>query len=203
MKLYYKPGACSLASHIALREIGADFSLERVDTERQTTESGADFGAINPNGYVPALRLDDDQVLTEGAAILQFIADRKPEAGLAPAAGTLQRARLQEQLNFIASELHSAFGPLFAKTASDEEKEASKARVRRKLDRVEAILADGRDYILGNGYSVADAYLFVVAGWAVPTGIGLGDWPHLAAHAERVASRSPVRDALSAEGLLN
>ncbi len=201
MKLYYKPGACSLASHIVLREVGADFDLDRVDTENRKTETGGDFGAINANGYVPALQLDDGQVLTEGAAILQFVADQSPDAGLAPAAGTLERARLQEHLNFVASELHKAFGPFFSNSASDTEKSAAGVKVAGKLDHFEAILGDGRSYLLGDKFSVADAYLFVVANWTGPTGMGLDRWPNLKAFCARVAARGAVQAAFRAEGL--
>lgn len=201
MKLYYKPGACSLASHIVLREVGADFTLDRVDTENQKTETGADFGAVNANGYVPALRLDDGEVLTEGAAILQFVADKNPDAGLAPTAGTLERARLQEHLNFVASELHKAFGPFFSSSATADEKAAATAKVGQKLDHFETILGDGRTYLLGDAFSVADAYLFVVANWTGPTGIGLDRWPNVEAYSARVAARGAVQEALRAEGL--
>ena len=201
MKLYYKPGACSLASHIALREVGETFDLERVDTEQQKTERGVDFSAINPKGYVPALAIDRGAVLTEGAAILQFIADRHPEAALAPQAGTLARARLQEQLNYVASELHKAFGPLFTEASSAEEKTAAKAKVASKIDLVERLLSDGRRYLLGEDFTVADAYLFVVVNWTGPTGIGLDSWPNVAAFQGRVAARKAVQEALKAEGL--
>lgn len=204
MNLYYKPGACSLAAHIALREAGVAFELEQVDTAAQKTASGADFTAINPKGYVPALRLDDGQVLTEGAAVLQFIADRAPESGLAPKPGTLERTRVQEHLNYVASELHKAFSPLFSDTPlADAARKSAEAVVARRLDYIDRLLSDGRSYLLGDTYSVADAYLFVVANWAKPTGIGLDRWPHVAAFTARVAERAPVRDALRAEGLLH
>ena len=203
MKLYYKPGACSLASHIVLREIGEDFELESVDTDTQKTDTGADFTQINPKGYVPVLRLDDGQVLTEGAAVLQYIADQHPEADLVPKPGTLERARLQEHLNFVSSELHKAFGPFFSSSASDEEKQAAKAKVERRMDHFESIFSDGRKYLLGNEFSVSDAYFFVVASWAEPTGIGLDKWPNVVAFSARVASREKVQQAMRAEGLLN
>lgn len=203
MKLYYKPGACSLASHIVLREIGEDFELESVDTNTQKTETGADFAQINPKGYVPVLRLDGGQVITEGAAVLQYLADQHPEAGLAPKPGTLERARLQEHLNFVSSELHKAFGPFFSPSASDEEKQAAKANVGSKMDHLESIFSDGRKYLLGDEFSVSDAYFFVVASWAEPTGIGLDKWPNVAAFSSRVAGREKVQDAMRAEGLLN
>lgn len=203
MKLYYKPGACSLALHIVLKEIGKDFEVEKVDTEKQVTETGADFSMINPKGYVPVLCIEGEQTLTEGAAVLQYLADQNPEAGLAPKPGTLERTRLQEHLNFISSELHKAFGPLFSSTASDEEKQSAKENVGTKMEHFESIFNDGRKYLLGNNFSVADAYLFVVSNWAIPTGIGLDKWPGLAAFATRVAGRKSVLAAMHAEGLLN
>lgn len=201
MKLYYSPGACSLSPHIILREIGAPFEIERVDLATRKTESGADYAAINPKGYVPALKLDDGEVLTEGAAIVQYVADQAPQTGLAPAGGTLPRARMQEHLNFIASELHKAFGPLFSANSSDDAKDAAKVNVAHRFDHVEKSLSDGRSYLLGEAFSVADAYLFVVSNWAKPTGIGLEKWPRLAALVERVASRPAAQAAMRAEGL--
>jgi glutathione S-transferase len=202
MKLYYAPGACSLSPHISLREAGAAFDLERVDTKTRTTQSGADYLAINPKGYVPALQLDGGEVLTEGAAVVQFIADRHPAAGLAPANGSLERARLQEHLNFIASELHKAFTPLFDPSAPEAAKQAAPAAVARRLDHIERLLADGRAYLMGERFSVADAYLFTVASWTGPTGIGLDRWPRLAAFVARVAVRPAVQAAMRAEGLV-
>ena len=201
MKLYYAPGACSLASHITLREAGASFDLEMVDLKQKQTAGAADFAAINPKGYVPVLALADGQHLTEGAAILQFIADQHPKAELAPAAGTLERARLQEHLNYVASELHKAFSPLFNPASSEAEKEAARTRVGQKLDLIEKTLGDGRSYLLGDRFSVADAYLFTVVNWTGPTGIGLDAWPHVAAFHRRVAAREAVQAALKAEGL--
>jgi len=201
MKLYYLPGACSLASHIALREAGETFDLERVDNATKKTEAGADFLAINPKGYVPVLTLDGGDVLTEGAAILQFIADQNPTTGLAPQAGTLERTRLQEHLSYVSSELHKSFSPLFNPASTDSEKAAAKTRVAQKLDQVEQILTDGRNFLLGDHFTVADAYLFVVANWTGPTGIGLDAWPKIAAFQQRVASREAVQAALKAEGL--
>lgn len=201
MKLYYSPGACSLASHIALREAGAAFDLERVDLKQKKTEHDADFTAINPKGYVPTLALDDGEVLTEGAAILQYIADQHPAAGLAPAAGTLARARLQEQLTFVAAEVHKAFGPLFNPAATDAEKEVAKSRLGLRLGFLDKLLSDGRSYLLGESFSVADAYLFTVASWTKHFGIDLATWPKVAALCQRVAGRAAVQAALKAEGL--
>jgi glutathione S-transferase len=201
MKLYYLPGACSLASHIALREAGADFELDRFDKASKKTESGVDFLALNPKGYVPALSLDDGDLLTENASVLQFIADAHPSAALAPAAGTRARVRLQEHLNFIATELHKSFSPLFNPESSDEMKAAAKKRVAQRFDLVESQLSDGRPYLLGDTFSVADAYLFTVANWSFPSGIGLDSWPNIAAYHQRVAARDSVQAALKAEGL--
>lgn len=201
MKLYYSPGACSLSPHIILREIGAEFELERVDGATKTTERGEDFRQVNPKGYVPALRLPDGEVLTEGAAVVQYIADAHGARDLAPPVGTIARARLQEHLNFVASELHKAFSPLFQPSASAEAKAAAPENVGRRFDHVERVLGDGRPYLLGETFTVADAYLFVVSSWAVPTGIGLDRWPLLAAFVERVRGRPTVRAAMAAEGL--
>jgi len=202
MKLYYLPGACSLASHIALREAGVAFDLDRIDNATKKTETGTDYIAINPKGYVPALSLDSGDVLTEGAAILQYIADQHPEAGLAPEAGSLARTRLQEHLNYVATELHKSFSPLFNPASSDAEKESAKKKLIQRLGLVDKLLSDGRSYLLGDKFSVADAYLFTVANWTGPTGIGLDAWPHIAAFQQRVGARESVQAALKAEGLL-
>ncbi|MBA4223859.1 glutathione transferase GstA [Bosea sp. (in: a-proteobacteria)] len=202
MKLYYAPGACSLSPHIALREAGLPFALEKVDTKTKTTETGADFTTVNPRGYVPALELDNGEVLTEGAAIVQYIADLKPEAEIAPKAGTLARARLQEELNFVSSELHKGFSPLFNTTDSEANREAAKQKLARRFDNVEAKLADGRSYLLGERFSVADGYLFTVANWGGHVGFPLDRWPKVRALMARVAERATVQAAMQAEGLV-
>ncbi|MFW8635455.1 glutathione transferase GstA [Cribrihabitans pelagius] len=202
MKLYYKPGACPLASHIALHETGRPFEIEAVDTAAGRTESGADYRAINPKGYVPALGLDDGSVLTEGAAVLQHIADSNPEAGLAPAAGTLARVRMQEQLNWIGTELHKAFGPLFREGMSEAGIGEARTAVAGKFDLIEAQLEDGREWLVAGQFSVADAYLFVVSNWANFTGIDLARWPNLAAFVSRSAARPSAQAAMRAEGLI-
>ncbi len=202
MKLFYSPGACSLSPHIILREAGQAFDLERVDGATKKTETGRDFKVINPKGYVPVLELDSGEILTEGAAIVQYVADTHGAANLAPKTGTLERARLQEHLNFVASELHKAFSPLFDPEAPDDQKKAAPANIGRRFDYVEPLFADGRHYLLGNNFSVADAYLFVVAGWAKPTGIGLDRWPRLQAFHDRVGGRPAVKAAMTAEGLI-
>ncbi|WP_333696738.1 glutathione transferase GstA [Phaeobacter italicus] len=202
MKLYYKPGACPMASHIALYETGRPFEIEAVDTAAGRTEGGADYRAINPKGYVPALGLEDGGILTEGPAILQYIADSHPEAELAPAAGTLARARMQEQLNWIGTELHKAFGPLFRNGTSEAGKDAARIAVAGKFDLIEAQLADGREWLVEDKFSVADAYLFVVSNWANFTGIDLSGWPNLAAFVSRSANRPSAQAAMRAEGLI-
>lgn len=198
MKLYFKPGACSLASHIVLRELGVDFTLENVDTQTQRTESGIDYKTINPKGYVPALDTGT-AVLSEGAAILQYLAE---SSALTPATGTLERVRLQEHLNYIASELHKAFGPFFKTSATDGQRAQAREAVARHFDYLESLLADGRAYLVGDGFTVADAYLFVVCSWAGVAGIDLKDWPSLKALSDRVESRPSVKAAMKAEGLI-
>ncbi|MFN3993907.1 MAG: glutathione transferase GstA [Tabrizicola flagellatus] len=200
MKLYIKPGACSMASHIILAEIGGDFAVEIVDTANGETASGANYREINPKGKVPALEVGGE-VLTEGPAILQFLGDRVPGKGLAPAPGTLARARVNEVLNFTGTELHVAFGPLFSPSATEAQKDAARQAVAGKLDWLESRLADGRTYLTGEAFGIADAYAFVVANWANFTGIALSRWPHLSAFMARVAARPAVQCVLKAEGL--
>jgi glutathione S-transferase len=201
MKLYYKPGACSLASHIVLREVGADFRLDKVDTTAKRTESGADYSRINPKGLVPVLQTHQGETLTEGPAILQFIADSSGNETLAPPAGSMARARMTEVLNFTATELHIAFHPLFAPNATDEARATARIRVGSKLDWLEGVLSDGRAYLTGNTFTVADSYAFVVTGWSAITGIDLAAWPRLAAFVQRVGARPSVLSAMQAEGL--
>lgn len=202
MKLFNKPGACSLASHIVLNEVGAAFELDEVDTKLGKTKSGLDYSNINPKGYVPALELDSGEILTEGASILQYIADQYPQSGLAPAVGTIARARLQEYLNYTGSELHKAFGPFFSPAASDEHKEKAGINVAKKFDYLNELLSDGRIYLLGDNFSVADAYLFVVSNWSNFVGIDLKNWPNISAFVDRVANRPAAQSAMKAEGLL-
>ncbi len=198
MKLYFKPGACSLATHIVLRELGIDFTLEPVDTQTQRTESGIDYKTVNPKGYVPALDTGR-AVLTEGAAILQYLAE---STTLIPDVGTLERARLQEHLNYIASELHKAFGPFFKASATDEQRAQALKTIPRHFDYLESLLDDGRAYLVGDTFTVADAYLFVVCSWAAVPGIDLKDWPFLNTLWNRIAARPSVKAAMSSEGLV-
>ena len=202
MKLYYSPGACSLSPHIVLREAGVKFDLVRVDLSTHKTEHGKDFNAINPKGYVPALELDDGQILTEGVAITQYIADTHPQAKLAPTPGTFDRARLQEQLNFISTEFHKAFSPLFSPDISEAAKAATIKNIERRLDFFNNFLGDGRQYLMGSTFSIADAYLFTVANWTNAKDINLGKWPNVAAFMARIGAREKVREAMKAEGLL-
>ena len=200
MKLYYSPGACSLAPHIVLYEAGCEFEIERVDIPNKKTASGADYWEINPKGYVPALRLEDGQVLTEGAIIVQYVADRKPELGLAPKAGSLARLRLQEWLHFIATELHKGFGPLW-KGAAPELREQVIAQLRTRFESVADTLAK-QPYLTGSAFSIADAYLFVMLGWAKHHHVDLAAWPALGEFQRRVAERPAVRATLQAEGFV-
>jgi glutathione S-transferase len=201
MKLYYSPGACSLSPHIALREAGLPFDMQKVDLNSKQMDGGGDFTAVNAKGYVPAFILDDGQMLTEGPAIVQYIADRKPESGLAPKAGTLERYRLMEWLNFISSELHKTFAPLFHPEVAAEWRQAARDRIAQRLDIVERHL-QGKDYLMGKQFTVADGYLFTVLNWSNFVGFDLGKWPLVQAYLARVAARPKVQEALKAEGLV-
>lgn len=201
MKLYYTPGACSMAPHIALREAGLSFDLEKVDLMGKKTETGADFTAINPKGYVPALQLDNGQVLTEVGVLLQYIADQKPASGLAPAAGTLERYRLMETLNFIATELHKSFGPLFNPASTDEAKKAAIDMIGKRFGYLDQQLA-GKQYLLGDTFTVADCYFGTVLSWCQYAKLDLSPWPAIGAYAGRVMSRPAVLETLKAEGLM-
>lgn len=201
MKLYFSPGACSLAPHIALREAGAAVTLEKVDLRAKKTESGADFTAINPKGYVPALALDDGDVLTEGVVMQQYIADLYPDAKLAPARGTKERRKLEELLIFLSTEVHKTFSPLFAPTTPDEYKAQVKDRIALRFDYLEKQLSDGRAFLTGDTFTIADTYFFTLTNWARFTQIDLARWPHIQAFAGRVAQRPAVQAALKAEGL--
>ncbi|KAA2286079.1 glutathione transferase GstA [Arenimonas fontis] len=199
MKLYYLPGACSLAPHIALREAGLAFDLVRVGRDRKT-EQGEDYLAINPFGYVPALQLDDGRVLTENIAILQYIADLEPAAGLAPARDGFERYRLQSALAFVSTELHKSLGLLFNPALDEAGRKLVGERARARLDTLERSW-NGRTWLHGQRYGVADIYQFVVLRWLAHFGMDLREWPSLAAHSARVAERPAVRAALAAEGL--
>ncbi|MEE2691575.1 MAG: glutathione transferase GstA [Pseudomonadota bacterium] len=202
MKLYYSPGACSLASHIALREAGASFEIEKVDTKAKRTASGDDYRAINPKGYVPALKFNDGEVLTEGPAILQFIADQNPAANLAPKPGTRERARVNSHLNFVGSELHKAFTPLFSgKQFTADERAEIDAKIASKLDIMESALSNNGPFLTGDAFTIADAYLFVVASWGRHVGVDLAKWPRVAALVRTVGARPAAMEAMRAEGI--
>ena len=200
MKLYYAPGACSLAAHIALQESGLAFSLERVDLLTHKTADGRDYYTVNPKGYVPTLELDDGSRLTEAAVVLQYIADRKPGT-LAPAFGSLERYRLMEWLNFIATEVHKGLGPLWKPTTPDAYKSTVLDAVGNRLDYVAKRLGT-QPYLTGSNFTIADAYLFTIVNWHHFLKFDLGRWPVLAQFQARVAARPNVRKALEAEHLL-
>lgn len=200
MKLFYSPGACSLSPHILLREAGLSFTPVRVDLKTHKTEDGADFYAISAKGYVPALQLDDGSMLTEGVAIDLWIADQVPAAGLAPREG-MDRYRMIELLTFIATELHKNMGGLFAPGLPDATREMITQRLTARLGLIEQQLT-GRTWLTGEQFTVADAYLFTVAGWAKWVKFDLSPWPQLGAYLARVAARPAVQAALKAEGLI-
>ena len=200
MKLYFKPGACSLSPHIALEESGLDYETDSVDLKTKRTAQNDDFNVINPKGYVPALLLDDGVLLTEGPAILQYIADQAPGRKLAPANGTIARYLLQGWLNFIATELHKSFSPFFNPAAKDDWKALARANLERRLGYTDAQLA-GKAYLMGDDFSVADAYLFTVLSWARHIQLDLAQWPHLSAFVARVSERPAVQAVLKTESL--
>jgi glutathione S-transferase len=201
MKLYYAPGACSLSPHIVARELGINVELKKVNTKDKTMEGGGDFWQVNPKGYVPALELDNGKRLTEGPAIVQYLADQKPEAGLAPKAGSYERYELQEWLNFLTSEVHKQFSPLFRPNTPEEYKTIAKENLGKRFDWLDKQLA-GKDYLTCKQFTVADAYLFVLSNWTKPTNIDLSKWPNVQAFNKRVAARPKVKEAMQAEGLL-
>ncbi len=201
MKLYYMAGACSLSPHIALREAGLPFELRKVDAKNKQIEGGGDYLAINGKGSVPLLELDNGEYLSEGPAIVQYIADLKPDAELAPAAGSMARYRLQEWLNFITSELHKTFGPLFDPAISADVKQVFKDKLATRFDWLSTQL-DGKQFLMGETFNVADGYLFTVLNWCPWVGIDLSTWPILQAYQARVAARPHVQAALKAEGLI-
>jgi glutathione S-transferase len=200
MKLFYKAGACSLSPHIVLREAGLDFTAEKVDLALKKTESGTDYLTINPKGQVPALLLDDGSLLTEGVAIVQYLADRVPDRGLIPTAGTLSRYHAIEWLNYIATELHKGFSPLFNPKTPDEYKTIAREKLDKQFDYLDSVLAK-QHFLLGNKFSVADAYLFTVMRWAIALQFDIKKRSQLAAYFDRVAARPAVDATLNAEGL--
>ncbi len=199
MKLYYSPGACSLSPHIVAEEAGLKLDYVKVDLKGHKTEDGGDYYAVNPKGYVPALGLDDGSVLAEGPAIVQYLADQNPGSGLAPKAGTFARYKLQEWLTFIGTEIHKSFAPLFG-GGSDEAKAQSREKIAKRFVYVDGELA-GKQYLLGDGFTAADAYLFVMLFWAGAMKIDISSLSNLTAYRARVGARPGVQAALKAEGL--
>ena len=202
MKLYYSPGACSLSPHIVAREAGISIDLQKVDLKTKTlADGGASYVAVNAKGYVPALGLDDGTLITEGPAIVQYMADQKPDSGLAPKAGTAERLRLQEWLNFISTELHKAMGTFFNPKAPDDWKAAVTERLGVRMDYLAKELA-GKQYLMGDKFSVADAYLFTILNWAPMVKFDLSRWPAVTDYHKRVGQRPKVQEAMKAEGLV-
>ena len=198
MKLYFAPFACSLSPHIVAHEVGLPVTLVKVDTKTKKVAGDGDYLAVNPKGYVPALELDSGEVLTEGPAIVQYLADQKPEAKLVPPAGTLARYRVQEMLGYINSELHKTYSPLFNPATPAEQRPAIEAYLRRRYGVIESTLA-GKSYLFGEQFTVADAYLFVVTNWAQFVKFDLAEFPNLVAFQARVAARPAVQAAMAAE----
>lgn len=201
MKLYFAPGACSLSPHIVLREAGFDFDLEQVNNQEKKTKSGMDYWGVNAKGQVPVLELDNGERITEGPVIVQYLADQMPASGLAPANGSMDRVRVQEWLNFTSSEIHKSFGPIFRPTTPDAFKDLSKANLGKRFDWLDKQLAS-KQYLTGDKFTVADAYLFTVLRWSTRVNIDLGTWPNLKAYVDRVAARPKVQEAMKAEGLI-
>ncbi len=201
MKLYYSPGACSLSPHITFREAGLPVTLVKASTKTHKLDDGTDYYTLSPKGYVPLLELDNGEFLSEGPAIVQYLADQNPGSGLAPAAGTLSRYRLMEWLNFVTAELHKQFGPMFQPNTPPEFKEVLKDKISRRYDWLAGELK-GKDYLMGTQFTVADAYLYTILRWTNFVGLDLAKWPVLAAYKARVESRPKVQEALVAEGLV-
>jgi glutathione S-transferase len=200
MKLYYSPGACSLAPHIVLHEAGLAFTPVLASTKTHKLADGTDYYTINPKGYVPLLELDDGQRLSEGPVITQYIADQVPHKKLAPPAGTMERYRLMEWLNFLTSEVHKGFSPLFNPALPEEAKALFRQKVGERLKWVDSQL-EGRDYLMGSQFTIADAYLYVLAGWSGAVGVEIGALKHLGAFMQRMNARPAVQAARQAEGL--
>lgn len=202
MKLYYTPGACSMATHILLREAGIPFDLVKVDIRNKTAESGEDWMALNPKGYVPALKLDDGYVLTENVVLHGYVASRNPDAKLIPAPGATERLKLDELAVYITTEIHKNYSPLFDPTLSDETKDAFRKKIVARYGLIEKRLSDGRPFLTGQAFQTVDAYLFTVTNWAKNAGVDLSGLPHVQAFQARVASRPAVQATLAAEGLI-
>jgi glutathione S-transferase len=200
MKLYYAAGACSLSPHIVLIEAGYNFDLERVDLKTKKTESGKDFATLSDKGYVPMLVLENGETLSEGAAMVQYLADEKPQSKLAPKAGTMERVRLNEWLTYISSEVHKGFSPLFYKV-NDEAVEFAKKKLFQRFDYIDKKL-QGNDFLMGSNFTIADAYLFTVLNWSHMFKFDLSKWSNINAYMQRISKRPSVQEAMKAEGLL-
>jgi glutathione S-transferase len=201
MKLYYSPGACSMAPHIVAREAGYVFDLDKVDLPNKKTADGGDYWKINPKGYVPTLMLDDGQILSEASVICQYLADQKPDSGLAPTFGTMERYRLMEALNFVSAEVHKQVGALFNPKLTPEMRTVQLGNIEKRFNALEKLL-DGKSYMLGDRFSVADAYLFTVLNWTNIHKIDVAPWPNIQAFIARIAQRPKVKEAMEKEGLL-
>jgi glutathione S-transferase len=201
MKLYYWPGACSLSPHIVSREAGIDLQLAQLDRAERKAADGTVLSSVNPKNQVPVLELDDGQRLTEGPVIVQYLADQKPASGLVPPPGTMDRYRVQEWLNFITSELHKTFGSLFRPTTPEDFKPTLRDMLGQRFDWIDKQLA-GKQYLMGEKFTVPDAYLFTVLRWSPRVGIDLSRWKNITAYIDRVAARPKVQEAMKAEGLL-
>ena len=201
MKLYYSPGACSLSPHIVAREAGIEVELQKVDLKTKTINAEGDYWKVNPKGYVPALEVAPGDVLTEGPAIVQYLGDQKPQSGLVPPAGSKERYRTQEMLGYINSEIHKSYSPLFSPDTPAATAEERKAYLRKRYKPIEDRLA-GREYLFGDKFSAADAYLFTVTNWARAVKLDLSEFPNLTAFQKRVAARPAVQEAMKAEGLV-
>lgn len=200
MKLYFSPGACSLAPHIVLHEAGLAFQAVKTNTRERSTSDGSDFLRVNPKGYVPALLLDNGESLTECPAILQYLADLRPESGLLPPARSMDHYRVLEWVAFVATELHKGFGPIFRPGTPDDLKASTRERVAGRLDYSSRQL-EGRDFAVGTQFTIADAYLYVVLGWMKPAGLDRERWPVLRDYHARIGARPAVKAARQAEGL--
>jgi glutathione S-transferase len=201
MKLYYSPGACSMAPHIVAREAGISLDLVKVDIPNKKTEGGGDFWKVNPKGYVPALQLDDGKVLTEVSVVCQYLADQKPESGLVPRFGTIERYDQMTALNFAATEIHKQIGALFNPKMTPEMKEVQLGTIERRFNALEQML-EGGAYVTGSTFTAVDAYLFTVLNWTNAHKIDVGKWPNIQAYMARVAARPKVQETMRAEGLV-
>ena len=201
MKLYFSPGSCSLSPHIVLREAGLKFDLEQVNNQEKKTKSGVDYWSVNGKGQVPVLELDNGERLTEGAVIVQYLADQKPDAKLLPPAGTMERVRVQEWLNFVASELHKVYAPIFRPTTPDAFKDISRETLGKRLAWLDKQLT-GKQFLMGDTFTVADAYLFTVLRWSDRIKLDLSPYKNVTAYMERVQARPKVQEAMKAEGLI-